>query len=231
MSNSGFSCGEIVFGLGLLSAGALVLTAAGESVTRAASDADAISDLRGLAAAGMLHVADQNGLLPPCNPKEDISGRNVGWHAKSNKAATLYAYLGDPSFLHNLGDDHDVKNYPEVKSESHNDYPSYGMNRQIERSRVLEMSQIQNPERKVWFAESGHRSSGQRKRTGLQSYVVDGRLPMDEAGVFPRRDGKGACVVYFDSRVELIEDILKSEVTAPLLAMDPEKALDAHWNL
>jgi len=226
MSYPGFSRGEVIFGLGLFCVGALVMTAAGERVTRAASDADAASDLRGLAAAGLLYVTEQNGLLPPYNPKDVISGQVGSWHWSTSKVATLRPYIADDSFLFNVGEDPVIAN-----SASRNDSPSYGMNIRLNRVRALEMSNIQNPGKKVWFAEAGHLANGERKKGGLDSFVVNPDKPANEAGVFPRRDGVGAFVVYFDGRVELIDNVYNSEVASPMLTKDPQAALRAHWNL
>lgn len=215
-----------MFGVGLLCAGALVVSAAGDHVTRAASDADAASDLRGLAAAGLLYVADQNGLLPPYNPKDQISGQLASWHWSTSKVATLRPYITDDSFLFNIGEDPAIAN-----SASRNDSPSYGMNIRLNRVRALEMSNIQNPEQKVWFAEAGHLANGERKKGGLDSFVVNPDKPANEAGVFPRRDGVGAFVVCFDGRVQLIDNVFNSEVASPMQAKDPQAALRKHWNL
>jgi hypothetical protein len=226
MNSPGFSRGEVIFGLGLLCAGALALAAAGENVTRAAAAADAASDLRGLAAAGFLHVADQNRLLPPYNPKDVITGEVAGWNARSNKVATLRPYLESVSTLINIGDAFGL-----TKNPSDIDAPSYGMNNQLNRSRVLELSQVRNPEQMVWFAESGHLGNGEREKKGAQSFAISGNRPLNESGVFARRDGVSAFVVYFDGRVELIPNIRESEVAAPMLSKDPKEAFRKHWAL
>jgi len=131
-------------------------------VTRAASGADAASDLRGLAAAGLLYVADQNGLLPLHNPNDQISGQLASWHWSTSKVATLRPYITDVSFLLNIGEDPAIAN-----SASRNDSPSYGMNIRLNRGLALEMSTIQSLGQKFWFAESGDLANGERKKRRL----------------------------------------------------------------